>query len=98
MDLDISAGVQTKLANKNPPVRKEEIVECFGNRGGVFLKDTRGVHQSDPPTVWFIAETNFGRKLKIAFIQRGTKITIRTAYDPNADELRIYAKYGITQS
>jgi hypothetical protein len=98
VELIISASVQVKLANKNPPVTREEILECFGNLAGKLLKDTRGTHQSDPPTVWFIAETNFGRKLKVAFIQRGATVTIRTAYDPNADELRIYAKYGITQS
>lgn len=98
MNLNISAGVQLKLANKIPPVSREQIIECFGNIEGQFLLDTRAVHQSDPPTVWFIAETNDGRKLKIAFIQRGTTVTIRTAYDPNPVELDLYARLGLGQT
>lgn len=94
-NLQISASVQAKLAAKVPPVKRDEILQCFANREGKFLLDTREEHESDPPTRWFIAETNFGRKLKIAFIARGTVVTIRTAYDPNADELRIYSKYGL---
>jgi hypothetical protein len=98
VELIISAGVQTKLANKNPPVSRKQIIECFGNVEGKFILDTREEHQSDPATVWFIAETNDGRKLKIAFIQRGTTVTIRTAYDPNPVELEIYARLGLGQT
>lgn len=94
-NLQISPSVQRKLAGKTPPVKRDEILECFANREGKFLLDTREDHQSDPPTRWFIAETNFGRKLKVVFIARGPVVTIRTAYDPNDDEMRIYSKYGM---
>ncbi|CAB3753790.1 ADP-ribosyl-(dinitrogen reductase) hydrolase [Paraburkholderia humisilvae] len=94
-NLQISPSVQQKLAGKKPPVKQDEILQCFANREGKFLLDTREDHKSDPPTRWFIAETNFGRKLKIAFIPRGAVVTIRTAYDPNDDELRIYNKHGM---
>ncbi|RKP56037.1 ADP-ribosyl-(dinitrogen reductase) hydrolase [Pararobbsia silviterrae] len=76
-------------------MKQDEILECFANRVGRFLFDTREDHQSDPCTRWFIAETNFGRKLKVAFIARGRVVTIRTAYDPNDEEVRIYNKYGM---
>ena len=95
MALFISPKVGVKLANKTPPVTQEEIVQCFANRNGTFLRDTRERHQSDPPTRWFIAETDFGRKLKVVFIPRnGKTIIIRTAYGPNKEEMRIYLKYG----
>lgn len=94
MPLTISAKVREKLANKKPPVTQEEIVQCFTNRTGSYLLDEREDHDSDPPTRWFIAETDYGRFLKIAFIAKEGTIIIRTAYDPNADEKRIYAKYG----
>lgn len=94
-NLQISPSVQQKLAGKTPPVKQDEILQCFANREGKFLLDTREDHKSDPPTRWFIAETNFGRKLKIAFIARGSVVAIRTAYDPNEDEMRIYSKYGL---
>lgn len=92
--LILSSKVQEKLASKEPPVTRGEIEECFANRTGVYLLDQREQHKSDLPTQWFIAETDYGRKLKICFLQYEDKIVIRTAYDPNAEELRIYAKYG----
>ena len=95
MPLTISVKVREKLANKKPPVTEEEIVQCFTNRIGSYLLDTREDHDSDPPTRWFIAETDYGRLLKVAFITKEGRIIIRTAYDPNADEKRIYTKYGL---
>jgi len=98
MGLNISRKVLEKLANKKPPVTREEIIQCFANRCGVTLLDEREDHKSDPPTRWFIAETDFGRNLKIAYIQEGALTTIRTAYVPDQEELRIYRKYGLSNS
>lgn len=95
MALVISTKVQEKLANKQPPVTREQIEECFATRTGKYLIDEREEHQSDPPTRWFISETYYGRKLKVAFIPRGKDIVIRTAYDPDEEEKRIYNKYGL---
>jgi hypothetical protein len=94
MALVISPKVRAKLAAKQPPVTQAEIEQCFANRSGSYLLDVREEHASDPPTRWFIAETYYGRKLKVAFIQRGEDVIIRTAYDPNSEEMRIYSKYG----
>jgi hypothetical protein len=94
VSLKISHSVRAKLGNKNPPVTREEIEECFANRSGIYLEDTREQHKTDPPTKWFIAETFYGRKLKIAFIQKDANTIIRTAYVPNKDELRIFNKYS----
>lgn len=92
--LIISPKVQEKLANKQPPVSGEEIEQCFATRDGRYLLDKREEHASDPPTLWFIGETYWGRKLKVVFIARDGKVIIRTAYPPNEDEVRIYQKYG----
>ena len=94
MALKISAKVLVKLSSKEPPVRPEEIEECFATRSGIYLVDDREEHASDPQTLWFISDTYFGRKLKVVFIPRDNDIVIRTAYDPNKEEIRIYAKYG----
>lgn len=94
MALVISASVQAKLAAKRPPVTGAEIEQCFANRTGIYLLDEREEHASDPPTRWFIAETYYGRKLKVVFIQKGEDSVIRTAFDPNAIEMRIYSKHG----
>lgn len=94
MNLVISAQVRQKLASKTPPVSEEEIVQCFANRTGVYLLDTREQHQTTPETRWFIAETDYGRKLKVVFIPDHNRIIIKTAYDPNPAEQRIYAHFG----
>lgn len=90
MKLIISRGVRTKLSSKLPPVTETEIVECFSNRTGAYLIDTRANNLTNPLTRWFVAETNFGRRLKIAFVPDKDGIHIKTAYDPNIAEVRIY--------
>lgn len=94
MGLFISEKVRAKLSAKSPPVSEEDILQCFANRTGRNLTDSREQHDSDPPTQWFIAETDFGRKLKICYIPIPGKPVIRTAYDPNPEEVRIYRKFG----
>lgn len=95
MKLLISQKIRHKLANKNPPVTEEEIVQCFSNRTGRFLEDNREDHKSDPVTKWFISETDYGVKLKIVFIFYPEKgVAIRSAYAPNSEEIRIYSRYG----
>ena len=90
MKLIISAPVRAKLTNKKPPVSEQEIVECFSNRTGSYLIDIRANNLTNPLTRWFIAETNFGRKLKVAFVPTKDGIHIKSAYDPNQTEIRIY--------
>ena len=94
MGLSISPSVRQKLSKKTPPVVEEEIEQCFANRTGKLLEDIREQHRSDPPTQWFIAQTDYGRFLKVAFIHKADEIIIRTAYDPNPKEKEIYSNYG----
>jgi uncharacterized DUF497 family protein len=97
MNISISPAVLAKLAGKHG-VAASEVQECFLNRDGGFLEDTREQHRSVPPTQWFIAATNESRMLKVVFMLRRTgrvaRCEIRTAYEPNAEEVRIYRKYG----
>jgi hypothetical protein len=94
MAVIISPKVRAKLASKVPPVTPHEIEQSFANRTDAYLIDTRAEHASDPPTHWFIAEKHRRRKLKVVFIHRRTDIVIRTAYDPNPTEMRIYERYA----
>lgn len=97
MKCQISERVLDKLKHRHN-VTYDEVEQCFENRVGGFLEDTREAHQSNPPTQWFIAETNQCRKLKVAFMRRVirgvVRIDVRTAYEPNPEEIRIYEKYG----
>lgn len=88
-----SRPVEAKLQNKHE-VSTKEVQECLNNQDGKPLKDTRDKHETNPPTMWIIAETNHGRLLKVCFVVKGSKVYIKTAYEPNEDEIAIYNKYG----
>ncbi len=96
MNLSISDDVRQKLAVKHGGISEEDIIECFSNRTGKFLQDTRAEHQTNPPSLWFIAETNNGRKLKVVFMyfSDSNQVAIKTAYSANPEEIRIYNKYA----
>lgn len=67
MKLFISDPVREKLASKHG-VTEAEIRQCFENREGRLLEDTREDHQTNPPTQWFISCSNRQRKLKVVFV------------------------------
>lgn len=69
-----------------------DVLDCFANRLGRSLIDTREQHKTDPPTRWFIAETNMGRKLKIVYIHDANGVHIKSAFPPNGTELNIYQR------
>lgn len=81
-NLFISPAVRQKLAEKHN-VTEDEVEECFLNRQDAFVEDTREEHRTDPPTQWFIAETDRGRELKVVFIQRGEMIHLRSCFEPS---------------
>lgn len=94
MKLIISQAVRAKLAGKARPVSEDEIAQCFANRQGKLLIDNREEHLTNPYTRWFIAETDYGRKLKVAYIPDKEGIIIKSAYDPNDQEMCIYERHG----
>lgn len=92
-NLQISEAVLSKLKTSHR-VTRNEVEQCFLNRSGRLLVDTRALNRTIPPTLWFIACTNRGRALKVVYMQKGGVVELKTAYDPNAEELRIYARFG----
>lgn len=96
MALFISPSVRSKLAKPDHNVTEQEIVQCFANRDRVFLVDTRPEHQTPIPTQWFVAETDYGRRLKIVFINDTSSglVIIKSAYPATNEVTRIYTKYA----
>ena len=93
-NLMVSEAVKTKLQKKHQ-VTIREVEHCFINREGRLLLDNRALTKTNPPTLWFIALTNQNRKLKVAYIQKGEKVILKTAYEPNESELAIYERFGM---
>lgn len=92
-NLNISDAVLRKLKNSHGVVQSE-VEQCFQNRQGRLLTDNRALTRTNPPTLWFIACTNKGRALKIVYIHKGEIVELKTAYDPNDEEARIYKRHG----
>ncbi|HEC0041324.1 MULTISPECIES: hypothetical protein [Acinetobacter] len=88
----ISARVRQKLVDKHNVV-PTEVEQCFFNFSGThFLEDEREDHKTNPPTLWFISETDSGRLLKICFIlhEKSQKFAIKSAFDPNQTEIDMF--------
>lgn len=91
--LVISEPTKQKLLASHG-VTPREVEQCFENQAGRSLHDNRLQHQTEPPTLWFIAQTNNRRTLKVVYILIGGKVHIKTCYEPNDTEKFIYQKYG----
>jgi hypothetical protein len=99
--LYISPRIKKKLAEKHQ-VSEDEIKQCFQNFEGDFIRDTREEHQTEPPTWWFISETNRMRKLKIAFVARKvedtdgqqTRVDIKSAFPPDLEDIECWERHG----
>lgn len=96
MKLFLSPAVRAKLARPDHNVTEQEIIQCFANRDRTFLTDMRPEHQTPIPTQWFVAETDYGRKLKIVFILDRTTgiVDIKSAYAANAVVEQIYLDHA----
>lgn len=90
--LFISDWVKEKLSMPDRNITEIEVEEAFYNSSGKYLIDIREEHKTHPSTYWFISETYEGRLLKICFIIYHNKriINIKTAYEPDDTEVRIY--------
>lgn len=92
--LIIADSIQRKLNEKHGGITRREIEQCFENCEGEHLIDNREKHKTNPPTKWFIAQTNANRLLKVAFIFEDGKVFVKTAYEPCEEEIRIYKKFA----
>ncbi|MGN6831108.1 ADP-ribosyl-(dinitrogen reductase) hydrolase [Paucibacter sp. M5-1] len=91
--LIISAAVLAKLREKHD-LNRREVEQAFENKCGLFLIDDREDHQTDPPTLWFIAPTNRNRLLKVIFIFIEGNVHLKSAYDAEPDAISIYEELG----
>jgi uncharacterized DUF497 family protein len=78
--------VSQKLRQKHG-ISVREVEECFYNRTHSLLIDVREEHKTDPPTQWFIAETDLGKMLKVCFVMNEREITIKTAFHTESQDL-----------
>ena len=92
-NLVVSAAVLTKLRDKHA-VSVREVEQCFENLCGLYVEDDREDNRTDPPTLAFVATTNQGRALKVAFIFIDGNVHIKTAFDASPEDIAFYEKHG----
>lgn len=88
----ISARVTEKLSTKHGGITHQEITECFLNRCGKFYLDTREDHRTNPPTYWFVSETDKGRKLKVVFMRYPDHFRIKSVFEPTDGSDALYER------
>lgn len=62
------------------------MTQCFANWDTSYapMIDDREEHATDPPTRWFVAETDRGRRLKVIFVwYEDGRIHLKSAYEAN---------------
>lgn len=87
--IKISDKIMRKLIESHS-VREREVEECFENKDGPMFLDTAEDHQTDPPTLWFISETNSGRLLAIYCMLSDGYVHIKTAFPPGQGRIDQY--------
>ena len=95
MPIYMTQKVREKLLEKHS-VTEAQVIQCFANRTAGSLLDDREANRTPPPTKWFIAQTDYGIKLKICYVFDPVTqlVEIKTAYKANDEEIRIYEKYA----
>lgn len=91
--IDIDEAIEKKLTERHNVTRRD-VEQCFENKTGRSLLDTREKHATNPPTQWFLAQTNRRRTLKVVYILLKGRVKIKSCFEPNEDEKRIYQQYG----
>jgi hypothetical protein len=97
MALIIAKSVEQKIAqDDHGNISLKDVEECVENHNGKFCTDPRPQHasKSGAPTLWFVGETNHGRKLKIMFVREGPDMHLKTAYPATSKIQSMFARYA----
>lgn len=89
MTVIISPKIAAKIAgDDHGNITAKEVEECFANHNGAYATDSRPEHldQSGNPALWFVAETNRRKRLKITFVLENGNVYLKSAY-PATDKV-----------
>lgn len=92
-NLIISGAIKEKLRTRHS-VTVRDVEQCFENKCGTYLQDTREDHRTDPPTLWFVAPNNAGRVLKLMLVFRDGSVYLKSAYDATPEIQDLYERFG----
>ena len=87
--LKISSKIEEKLKCKHN-ITVDEVIEAIGNAKGRPIEDTAEDHKTNPPSDWFISQTDKGRTLKIVIIFRNDDVYLKTAFDAKLSHIKLF--------
>jgi hypothetical protein len=92
MELLITDRVRDKIETGHRVGFLEAEEAFFNSDIGEYLLDDRTAHQTKPPTYWTLSFTTEGRLLKLVvkFDWQENVAWLRTAYEPNKEEIELY--------
>ena len=96
MPIVISDNILAKIGGEDHGgLTRKDVEECFENHPGKICFDNRPEHadRNGKPPLWFVAENNHQRKLKIMYVREGKTITVLSAYPATEKVQRIFEKY-----
>ncbi len=92
-NLIISPKIQAKISQPDHgALTREEVEQCFLNHDGGYVTDEREEHRTDPPTLWFVGETNRRKPLKVVFVLADGMIYLKSCYPATSEIQRIYRR------
>lgn len=62
----------------------------ISNIEGQLIEDTAEEHRTTPPSFWFIAQTDYGRQLKVVLVPKDGNIFLKTAFDAKISHVQLY--------
>lgn len=92
MTLRYTPHIENKLITKHQ-VTIDEVKQCISNldpEKDHFFEDTAEKHATNPPSFWFISETDMGRKLKVVIIPKDDFFQLKTAFDAKPKHIALY--------
>ena len=89
MELIVSEKIKDKLKNKHN-VTIDEVFQCISNIEGQLIEDIAEEHRTTPSSFWFIAQTDYGRQLKVVLVPKDGKIFLKTAFDAKISHIQLY--------
>jgi hypothetical protein len=93
MLIDASPAVREKIRDLHD-VEWTEVEEAFFTSAPPYPFDKRPRHKTKPPTQYFIAETFDERLLKVCFTVKDDTIWVKSAFDPEEDDVIRFLKDG----
>lgn len=97
MSILISDGVLTKIgAEDHGSLSRRDVEEAFANNSAGYCYEQHKEHftPNGEPSLWFVAYTNHGVRLKVMFVREREDVHVKSAYPATDRVTAIFEKHA----